>query len=206
MRKILLAALVTVCVAPQAVRAQAAGYPALQPSRVVEREYNFALTDFGGGTVLLAQWREALNGPRQQLTLEGGIVDGPGEAALVLGGSFHYQLRRETADLPFDMVLGGGLGVTTGNGANNVYIPVGVSIGRRLAMRDGYHITPFVHPRIAFNRASSGGVRSSETDIELDLGASFELNARMQVRLAIGLADATGVGLSFAWVPPGLRR
>ena len=191
---------------PSALGAQAASYPALQPSRVVEREYNFAIADFQGGTVLLAQWRERMNSDRLQFTGEAGIVDGPGDAALALGASVHYQLRTANADLPFDMVLGGGLGVVAGNGTPLTRIPFGVSIGRRLPMQQGYAITPFIHPRIAFQRVRVNGVTDSETEVELDLGASFELNRQMQVRLALGFGDGSGVGVSFAWQPPGLRR
>ena len=73
--------------------AQAGPYPALQPTRVVTREYNFALADYNGGTGLLVQWRERLSDPKMQFTSEIGILDGIGASGLSLGGSLHYQLR-----------------------------------------------------------------------------------------------------------------
>jgi len=199
-------ALVLALAVPVAAEAQAGLYPALQPTRVAEREYNFALADYTGGSALIAQWREGLGDQRLQFTGEFGIGDGPGDATLILGGSMHVQLTKATQELPFDMVLGGGIGVTTGNGVSLLRIPVGVAIGHRFPLEGRYAITPFVHPRISINRASAGNVSNTETDIDLDIGAGFELNEQMQIRLAAVLGDGSGVGISFAWTPRGLRR
>lgn len=205
MRKISLAFVLSLVI-PAAAEAQAGAYPALQPTRVAEREYNFALADYSGGSALVAQWREGLGDRRLQFTGEFGIGDGPGDASLILGGSMHVQLTRATQELPFDMVLGGGIGVTTGNGASLLRIPVGVAIGHRFPLEGRYAITPFVHPRLSLNRVSAGGESNTETDIDLDIGAGFELNEQMQLRLAAALGDGSGVGISFAWTPRGLRR
>jgi hypothetical protein len=199
-------ALVLALAIPVAAEAQAGLYPALQPTRVAEREYNFALADYTGGSALIAQWREGLGDQRLQFTGEFGIGDGPGDATLILGGSMHLQLTKATNELPFDMVLGGGIGVTTGDGTSLLRIPVGVAIGHRFPLEGRYAITPFVHPRISINRASAGSVSNTETDIDLDIGAGFELNEQMQIRLAAALGDGSGVGISFAWTPRGLRR
>lgn len=199
-------ALVLALAVPAATQAQAGLYPALQPTRVAEREYNFALADYTGGSALIAQWREGLGDQRLQFTGEFGIGDGPGDATLILGGSMHVQLTKATNELPFDMVLGAGIGVTTGNGASLLRIPVGVAIGHRFPLEGRYAITPFVHPRVSLNRVSAGNVSNTETDIDLDIGAGFELNEQMQIRLAAALGDGSGVGISFAWTPRGLRR
>ncbi len=199
-------ALVLALAIPAATEAQAGLYPALQPTRVAEREYNFALADYTGGSALIAQWREGLGDQRLQFTGEFGIGDGPGDATLILGGSMHVQLTKATNELPFDMVLGAGIGVTTGNGASLLRIPVGVAIGHRFPLEGRYAITPFVHPRVSLNRVSAGNVSNTETDIDLDIGAGFELNEQMQIRLAAALGDGSGVGISFAWTPRGLRR
>ena len=97
---------------PVAAQAQAGFYPAMQPTTVQSREYNFALADFDGGSVLLFQWREGLSSPRTQFTADLGVADVGASSGIVLGGSFHYQLTRANADLPFDMVFGAGLGLT----------------------------------------------------------------------------------------------
>lgn len=209
MRKLLaLAGLALVL--PAAVAAQAGPYPALQPSRVAEREYNFVLADFDGGSALAVQWREGLGNPRLQFTGELGLADGRSDAGLIIGGSLHYQMTRASQDMPFDMVLGGGLGLTTFDNFSVFRIPVGVSIGHRFPLEGNFAITPFVHPRLAINRVSvdtpGGNFSDTETDVEIDIGASFEINQQMQLRLGASLGDNSGVAISFAWLPRGLRR
>jgi len=205
-RSLFLAAAVVALAAPAASHAQAGTYPAMQPTRVVSREYNFALADFDGGSALVFQWREGLSSPKTQFTADVALADVGTESGLTLGGSFHYQLMRESADVPFDMVFGAGLGVTLINDANFFRIPVGVAIGHRFPLEGQFFITPFVHPRISIDRASGNGNSSSETNIDMDIGASFEFNPRMQLRLVAGFGDVSdGVAISFAYSPRGLR-
>ena len=42
-------------------------------------------------------------------------------------------------------------------------------------------------------------------NVDVDLGASFEINRQMQARLAVTFGDADALGLSFVWTPRGLR-
>lgn len=209
MRKPLLLA-AALLVAPLALGAQASTYPSFQPTRVAEREYNFGLADFDGGTALLVQWREGLGNPKLQFTADAGIADGNGDSGLIIGGSFHYQLTQASAEMPFDMVLGGGLGFTLFDDVTILRIPFGVAIGHRFPLEGKFAITPFVHPRLSLDRVSvdtpGGNVSDSETNLDIDIGGSFELNEQMQIRLAATLGDGNSVGFAFAWLPRGLRR
>lgn len=204
-------AVLALAVVPAALAAQAGRYPAMQPTRVAEREYNFALADFSGGTALLVQWREGLDASRLQFTGDFGIADGVRSTALILGGGIHYQLHRANNELPFDMVLGGGIGITAGDDTRTFRVPVGVAIGHRFPIEEKFAITPFVHPRLSLDRSKvdlPGGGTASDSDLNLDvdIGGSFEINPQMQVRMAATLGDRSAVGLSFAWLPRGLRR
>ncbi len=199
-RPLLAALVLAVVVAP--LGAQAGPYPSFQPTRVAEREYNFVLSDFTGGSAFVFQWREGLNSSRAQFTADIGMADAGPDAALLLGGSFHYQLMRETADLPFDMVLGGGMGVSLVDGESFFQIPIGVAIGHRFPLEGKYAITPYVHPRLTI--ASANG--NSDTDLNFDLGGHFEINSQMQLRLAATFGATDAVGIAFAWMPRGLRR
>jgi hypothetical protein len=208
MRKISLA-IIAVAILPLSLAAQAGFYPAFQPTRVAEREYNFGLTDWDGGSALLFQWREGLGNQRSQFTADLGLSDGDGPAddngALIIGGSFHYQLMRASNELPFDMVFGAGLGLTAGNDYNVFRVPVGVAIGHRFPLEGKFAITPFVHPRVSFDRVKVGGFSDTDTNIDIDIGGSFEINEQMQVRLAATLGNGDAVGVSFVWLPRGLR-
>jgi hypothetical protein len=208
MRKLSLA-VVALALLPLSLAAQAGFYPSFQPTRVAEREYNFALTDFDGGSALLFQWREGLGNQRTQFTADLGLADGDGPAdgdgAVIIGGSLHYQLMRATTDVPFDMVFGAGLGLTAGDNYNYFRVPIGVAIGHRFPLEGKFAITPFVHPRLSIDRVKVGSVSDTDTNIDIDIGGSFEINEQMQVRLAATLGNGDAVGVSFVWLPRGLR-
>lgn len=202
-----LSALVLAAAAP--LSAQAFYYPALQPSRIAEREYNFVLADMdGGATGLIFQWREGLGNPKSQFTLDAGLVDADNvDTRLVIGGGFGYQLTTASTDMPFDIVLAGGLGLSTGNDITTIRIPFGASIGHRFPVEGGFAITPFVHPRIAFTNTNFPDPidSDSDTDLEVDIGANFEFKPQMAFRLGATLGDFDAIAFSFAWTPKGLR-
>lgn len=200
-----LAALVLLAAPIASAAAQAGAYPALQPTQVATREYNFVIGDFDGGTALVFQWREKMGDPRMQFAADLGLADGAISSGVILGGSLHYQLTRATEDLPFDMVLGAGMGLTAFDEVKIFRIPVGVAIGHRFPLEGGFAISPFVHPRLSIDRASAGGNSNTESNLDIDIGASFELNPRMQIRMAATLGESDAVGISFAWLPRGLR-
>jgi hypothetical protein len=211
MRTVLSFIVATVVAFPAAIAAQAARYPALQPTQIAVREYNFALADFAGGTALVAQWREGLNNSGFQLTADVGLADDRNNAGLLVGGSLHYQLTRAAEGTPFDMVVGGGLGFTGLERGSRFRLPVGVAIGRRFLLDGDYAISPFVHPRLSIDRVATDAgagvsVRRTETNLDIDIGASLEINNQMQLRLAAMLGDRSAVGISFAWLPQGLRK
>ncbi len=214
MRRLLgLSALLLLVAAPAG--AQAFYYPAFQPTRVAEREYNFALADIddGGGTGLVFQWREGLGNPRAQFTLDVGIADPDADGAdsrFMLGAGFGYQLTREREDMPFDMVLTGNVGASFGNDLTIIRVPVGVAVGHRFPIEGNFAITPYVHPRLSIDHVSldtpGGDFSDTEVNLDLDLGGQFEINPQMAIRLAILMGEGDAIGLSFAWTPRGLRR
>lgn len=208
MRKLSLA-FVALLVLPLSLAAQAGFYPSFQPTRVAEREYNFGLVDWDGGSALLFQWREGLGTARTQFTADLGISDGDGplndDGALIIGGSFHYQLMRASADLPFDMVLGAGVGIVSGDRYDAFRIPVGVAIGHRFPLEGKMAVTPFVHPRLSVDRVKTAAGSGTDTNIDVDLGGAFEINERMQVRVSATIGNGDAFGLSFVWLPRGLR-
>jgi hypothetical protein len=195
-------------VTASAVEAQAYVYPSFQPSRIAEREYNFALADGGDfGTALIFQWREGLGNPKLQLTFDAGFADPDNsDTRLILGGGLAYQLTRSSAEMPFDIVLAGGLGFSNGDDLTIIRVPFGAVVGHRFDLEGGYAISPFVNPRLSWNRTSFNDNSESDTELEVDIGANFELKPNMALRLAAVLGDADAIGVSFAWTPKGLRK
>jgi hypothetical protein len=203
-----LAAIAALVGAPLAspLAAQAFSYPAMQPATITQREYNFILADGGGNSTNIAfQWREGLGNPKMMFVLDAGVGDVGNETALFVGGGMGYQLATASNDMPFDVLFTGNAGLAFVSDFNFLRIPIGVSAGRRFPLDGGFAITPFVHPRLSWNRVSGGGGSANDTELEVDLGANFEFKPRMAVRLSLAMGDSDAVGISFAWTPSGLR-
>ena len=208
-----------VMAAPALAGAQAWAYPAFQPPRVMNREFNFGIADAGNaGTSLVFQWREGLT-QRTQLSFDAGFADpeGEGNGKLLLGGQFAGMLTEAKADMPLDFLLTGGLNFAVGDGSDLLRVPFGVSVGHRFPLDEGFAITPYVHPRLSLDMCTDCGGREndeSRTDlgIDFDLGVNFEVTPRLSFRVSAlfggsdTFGDSDGFGLSLAWSPAGLSR
>jgi hypothetical protein len=202
---------------PTAAGAQAWAYPAFQPPRVINREFNFGVADAGhAGTSLVFQWREGLS-PRSQLSFDLGFADpdGEGNGKLLLGGQFAGLLTQQSAEMPLDVLGTVGLNMAIGDGGNLVRIPFGVSIGHRFPLDQGFAITPYIHPRVSLDVCSDCGKDDdNETDlgVDFDLGASFEVTRQLSFRVSAlfggsdTFGDSDGFGISLAWSPPALSK
>ena len=210
---------VAVMAAPALAGAQAWAYPAFQPPRVMNREFNFGVADAGdAGTSLIFQWREGLS-PRTQLSFDAGFADpdGEGNGKLLLGGQFAGMLTEATADMPLDFLLTGGLNFAVGDGSDLLRIPFGVSVGHRFPLDEGFAITPYVHPRLSLDMCTDcsgpdGDESSADLGIDFDLGVNFEVTPRLSFRVSAlfggsdTFGDSDGFGISLAWSPAGLSR
>ena len=206
-------------VAPAAAHAQAWAYPAFQPPRVMNREFNFGVADAGdAGTTLVFQWREGL-GQRTHLSFDLGFADPDGRqnGKLLLGVGFAGLLTQASAEMPLDFLATGGLNFAVGEGPDLVRIPAGVSIGHRFALDDGFAITPYVHPRLSLDictdcRGEENDESDSDIGIDFDLGVNFEVTRQLSFRVSgmfggsDAFRDSDGFGISLAWTPVGLSR
>ena len=211
------AALAVAFVLPAALGAQGWAYPSFQPPRVMNREFNFGVADAGdAGTSLIFQWREGLSN-RSQLGLDVGFADpeGKGNGKLVLGGQYGYLFTQGNAEMPLDFLGPAGIGFAFGDGGNLVRIPLGVSIGHRFPLDEGFAVTPYVHPRASIDVCSDcGSSGGNETDlgIDFDIGANFEVTKQLSFRVSVlfggsdTFGDSNGFGLSLAWSPPQLSK
>lgn len=190
-----LALLVTLSAAPLA--AQSFFAPGLQPSQITGREATVALID-AGSTGLVGQWRQPLSRPKTQLTLEAGFLDSDGGSSqLLLGAGVAYQLATVSANLPVDVALTGGLGLSSGGGSS-LTIPVGASLGRRFELDGGIAVTPYLHPQLALTRVSVGGYSDSDIDLNIDLGANVQIKPTMAIRLGFSLGDSEALALGLS--------
>src|SRR5687768_10338220 len=104
----------------QSAGAQAWSYPAFQPPRIIEREFNFGVADGGiAGVSAVFQWRE-MTGTRTQLSLDTGVADpetSEFSTAVFVGGQFAYLLSTATSETPLDFLLTAGVNVAISKNA-----------------------------------------------------------------------------------------
>jgi hypothetical protein len=208
--------LALILLAPSLAPAQAYTYPAFQQPTLVEREYNFAAAAAGrAGTTLLFQWREGV-APQWQVGVDAGLAapDGSASTRLVLGGHVAREIARATDDFPFDVVLTGGAGFSTADGHSVFRIPVGASVGHSFALDGGMTLTPFVHPRLSFDRCNDCRLNGADSklNVDVDLGLGLQMTSQVALRVAgvVGgsdyLGSGSGVGFGIVWTPKGLRK
>jgi hypothetical protein len=209
----------TVMTVPAIAGAQAWAYPSFQPPRVTNREFNFGVGDAGhAGTSLIFQWREGLS-QRTQLSLDVGFADpdGEGNGKLLFGGQFAGMLTQANAEMPLDFLATAGLNFAVGDGSDLVRVPLGVSVGHRFPLEEGFAITPYVHPRVSLDMCTDCSGRdldesSTDLGIDFDLGVNFEVTRQLAFRVSAlfggsdTFGDSDGFGISLAWSPAGLSR
>lgn len=205
----LLAAVAALSAAPLVSAGAQTLYPAYQPPEITDREYNFAVAGADVGTVLLFQWREGWS-PISQFSFEGGILDpdGAGDVMLALGVNYGRQLARASDDLPLDLLLTVGGNTLLGDDFV-LEVPVGISLGHRFPLEQGLAITPYIHPRVAFQYWNpDGGDSDTDVGVAFDLGMNFEVSPRLSLRgtFMFGSDDNDAIGFSLAWRPGGLKR
>jgi len=182
------------------VSAQATGLPSFNaPYRAFTRSEIGVVISFpdGAGTAFEGAYR--MSSGKFDIGFRAGMLDskGPGDAVLLLGAEARQRVLTHTPDFPLDgaLILGIGGAFVSGNSA--VFIPVGLSLGRRIDPKDSkVSIVPYVQPTGLFVAADG----ETEFFFALGLGADFRLSPRFDARISFGLGDLEGVSLSAVWV------
>ena len=195
----LLITLVAGAAATQAA-AQATGMPSFNaPYRAFQRSEIGIVLSFpdGGGTAFEGAYR--MSSGKFDIGFRGGMFDpgGAGDSFLLIGAEARQRVVSHTEEFPLDGALILGIGGAFGGGTSAVFIPVGLSLGRRVDPRDSkISIVPYVQPTGVFTAVEG------ETDFlfGLGLGADFRLTPRFDARISFGLGDIEGVSLSAVWV------
>lgn len=183
--------------------AQATGMPSFNaPYRAFTRSELGAVFSFpdGGGTGFEGAYRYASG--TLDIGLRGGIFDpsGAGKAVLLAGVEARERVITHTIDFPLDGALVFGVGAGFVSGGSTLFVPVGLSLGRRLDPQGStVSIVPYVQPTVSF---VAGDGRSSALEFGLGLGADFRLSRVLDARVSGGLGDhpLTGVSIGAVWV------
>jgi len=180
--------------------AQATGMPSFNaPYRAFQRSEFGVLADFpnGAGTAFEGVYRYAVS--NFDVGFRAGMWD-PGaccKTELLLGAEARERVITHTVDFPLDGALVFGLGGAFVSGGSVAFIPVGLSLGRRVEpRRSSLSIVPYVQPTATLV-AGSG---NSTLDFTLGLGADFRFGRTLDARLSAGVGDLDGVSLGVVWV------
>ena len=181
-------------------RAQATGTPTFNaPYRAFTRSEIGLVLSFpnGGGTAFEGAYR--MSSGRFDVGFKGGIFDpgGAGDATLLVGVEARQRVLTHTADFPLDGALIVGVGGEFVSGSSAMFVPVGLSLGRRVDPQGSQiSIVPYVQP----TGLLVAGNGNSDFLFALGLGADFRLSPRFDARISAGLGDLEGVSLSAVWV------
>ncbi len=122
------------------------------------------------------------------------------------GGGTGFEGMYRYARGTLDIGLRGGIfdpsGAGTGlvSGGSTLFVPVGLSLGRRVDPRGStVSIVPYVQPTVSF---VAGSNRTSALEFGFGVGADFRLSRVLDARVSGGLGDhpLTGVSIAAVWV------
>jgi hypothetical protein len=132
------------------------------------------------------------------LGLRGGFENIPnGDTRVLLGADFRTRVLNASDRFPLDGALTLGIGLNAGSGPDVVYIPVGLSLGRRFLLEGSKtSFVPYVEP-VVVPALSSG---NSDLDFALGFGVDIRFSNTVDFRVSAGVGDIEGVSLGVAFV------
>lgn len=191
----LLAALLLAAATPLA--AQSTGTPVFHaPYRAFERYEiganvsdagNVAVEGFYGFSHAAAKW---------DFAIRAGVQDNDCcKSALLIGLDARYRVLDQTADFPLDGALITGVGGHIVDGGSRLFIPIGLSLGRRVDFEGSrVSLVPYAEPVVV----PTFGDGDSEVLVALGLGADLRINRRFELRLGIGIGDIENFSIGFS--------
>jgi len=180
------------------LHAQSTGTPVfLAPYRAFDRvEFGASLSDPGEGMGLEGFYR--IGGRKHDFGFRAGLVDNDqSDTRFVAGVDFRTRVVDHTEDFPLDGAFTLGLGASFGDSTTQAWIPVGISLGRRVALEDSdVEFVPYFQPILA----PTFGDVESDVLFSLGLGVDIRLSRRFEVRVSGALGDFDGLAVSVAFL------
>lgn len=179
--------------------AQVTGMPSFNaPYRAFTRSEIGVAVSFpnSSGTAFEGVYRYASG--KLDVGLRAGMWD-PGACCnteLLVGVEARDRVITHTADFPLDGALVVGAGGAFVSGGSAVFLPIGLSLGRRIDPKgSNISIVPYVEPT-----ATIIGSHGTTVDFTLGFGADFRLTRAFDARVSFGIGDLDGVSIGAVWV------
>ncbi len=192
----LLAALFLAVTAPLA--AQSTGTPVFHaPYRAFERYEIGANVSDAGNIAVEGFYGFSHAGAKWDFALRGGVRDNGNccKSALLIGLDARYRIIDQSADFPLDGALITGAGAALVSGGSRLFIPIGISLGRRVDFEGSrVSLVPYAEPVIV----PTFGDGDSDVLVALGLGADLRINRRFELRLGIGIGDIENFSIGFS--------
>jgi hypothetical protein len=194
----LVAVLVGACVVPSIAAAQTWDTPSFLSPLPNDDIGVYAARPDGGDWGFHAIWRQSGN---VNLGARVGIVGPDGSRLVTVGGELSQQLPLFAPETGFLVSWTAGIGASF-NGVTQLRVPVGVTAGLMLGQVGGVLVTPYVHPRVAFDLFAIDTPQGEETQTEfnfpVDIGADLNIGDGFVVRIGATLDDRTIFGAGVA--------
>ena len=177
--------------------AQSTGTPVFQaPYRAFNNwELGGSLSDPGNGWALEGFYRWGYK--NFDIGIRSGIYDpSNGDSRFLIGGDARTRVVTHSNSFPLDGALTFGLGGNFGGGADVAYIPLGISLGRRILLENSsISFSPYVHPVL-----TPTFLDSSDLLFAFGLGVDVKFTKSFDLRVSGGVGDLDGVSISAAYL------
>ncbi len=200
MRKLALPVLLAALVAlPSSAAAQTLGTPVyMAPYRAfTQHEVGAMISDPGPGFALEGYWRYGAG--KFDVGIRGGLLSidrdpGATDVALLAGADLRFRVIDHTEDFPLDGSFTAGIGGSMGD-ISRGYLPVGLSLGRRIELEGGTSFVPYLHPVIVPTFGDS-----SDLLVAVGLGVDFKVSRALDIRVSGGIGDLDGIAIGLSWI------
>ncbi|MFL5402709.1 MAG: hypothetical protein ACJ8BF_07815 [Gemmatimonadales bacterium] len=191
-----------VALSASGVAAQETGTPMFKaPYRAFTNyEFGAAFSDPGEGVSFALEGFYSYGRGSNDFGIRAGIADpdGPGDTRFLLGGDFRTRILNYSESFPLDGALTVGAGLNVGTGDDVIYLPLGISLGRRFELEGSKTtFTPYVHPVIVPILGAAGG---DDVGFSLGLGVDLRFSQTWAVRVSGAVGDLEGVGIGLTYV------
>jgi hypothetical protein len=197
---LLVAAIVALSVSD--VAAQETGTPMFKaPYRAfTSHEFGLAFSDPGEGVSFALEGFYSYGRGGNDFGLRAGFADpeGAGDTRILFGGDFRTRILSYSESFPLDGALTVGAGVNVGDGDDLIYLPLGITLGRRFELEGSRTtFTPYAHPTLVPVLGAEGG---DDVGFALGLGVDMRFSRDWSLRVSGGVGDLEGVGIAATYV------
>lgn len=140
---------------------------------------------------------------RFDVEFRGGFISLPVGTRVTAGAQLRQRIIQNSDQFPLDGALTLGVGANLGSGPDALFVPVGLSLGRRFVLEGSKtSFVPYVQPFVGIQHTAGTTTSNSSTDLRggLGLGVDIRFSNTLDFRVSGGIGDVDGVAIGVAFV------